>query len=80
MQNVIMVCLAVAAMSCMVTNTIMVFKLLYKQEPTYKEPEKTAEERERERIAMETYRAEMEGIQNMMAYTGFNWKNKGGAE
>lgn len=80
MQNVIMVCVAVAAMSCMVTNTIMVFKLLYKQEPTYKEPEKTAEEKERERLALEAEQKRIDGVQNIMAYTGFNWKNKGGAE
>ena len=80
MQNVIMVCLAVAAMSCMVTNTIMVFKLLYKQEPTYKEPEKTAEERELERLALEAEQKRIDGVQQIMAYTGFNWKNKGGAE
>lgn len=80
MQNVIMVCVAVAAMSCMVTNTIMVFKLLYKQEPTYKEPEKTAEEKDRERLALEAEQKRIDGVQNIMAYTGFNWKNKGGAE
>ena len=78
MQNVIMVCLAVAAMSCMATNTILVFKLLYKQESTSKAPEKTVEEKERERLALEVEQKRTEGLQQIMAYTGFGWKNRGG--
>lgn len=78
MENLILLVLAMAALCCMATNTVMIFKLLYqKQEQTKQEPEKSPEERERERIALETYRAEMEGLQNMMSYTGFGFKNRG---
>ena len=78
MENLILLVVAMAALCCMATNTVMIFKLLYqKQSQTKQEPEKTSEEKERERIALETYRKEMEGLQNMMSYTGFNFTNRG---
>lgn len=78
MENLILLVVAMAALCCMATNTVMIFKLLYqKQTQTKQEPEKTPEEQERERIALETYRMEMEGLQNMMSYTGFDFKNRG---
>ena len=39
--------------------------------------EKTPEEKERERLALEAQRMELEGLQNMMSHTGFPWKNGG---
>lgn len=81
MENLILLVIAVAALCCMATNTVMIFKLLYqKQEATPKAPEKTPEEKERERLALEQYRLETEGLQNMMAYTGFGFKNRGVSE
>lgn len=81
MENVILLVTAMAALCCMATNTIVIVKLLYRtQEPVQREPEKTAEEKERERLALEQYRLETEGLQNMMAYTGFGFKNRGEGE
>lgn len=78
MENLILLVIALAALCCMATNTVMTFKLLYqKQKPVETEPEKTAEERERERLALEAYRLETEGLQNMMAYTGFKKRGDG---
>lgn len=78
MENLILLVIAMAALCCMATNTVMIFKLLYQKHPqTKQEPEKTPEEQERERNALETYRMEMEGLQNMMSYTGFDFKNRG---
>ena len=80
METVILLAIAASTLCCMATNTVMTFKLLYqKRETPAKEPEKTAEEKERERNALEAHLAEMEGLQNIMAYTGFNWKNRGDA-
>lgn len=78
MENLILLVIALAALCCMATNTVMTFKLLYqKQKPVETEPEKTAEERERERLALEAHRLEIEGLQNMMAYTGFKKRGDG---
>ena len=78
MENLILLVVVLAALCCVTTHTVMIFKLLYtKRERTNREPEKTPEEKERERIALETYRSEMEGLQNMMSYTGFGFKNRG---
>lgn len=78
MENLILLIVAMAALCCMATNTAMIVKLLYRtQEPVQREPEKTEEEKERERLALEQYRLETEGLQNMMAYTGFGFKNRG---
>ena len=78
MENLILLIVAMAALCCMATNTVMIVKLLHqKQEPVKPEPEKSPEERERERLALEQYRLETEGLQNMMAYTGFGFKNRG---
>ena len=41
------------------------------------EAEKTPEEKERERLAIENQRLMQEGLENMMAFTGFGWKNGG---
>ena len=81
MENLILLIIAMAALCCMATNTVMIFKLMnQKQEPAAREPEKTPEEKERERLALEQYRLETEGLQNMMAYTGFGFKNRGDSE
>lgn len=81
MENLILLIVAMAALCCMATNTVMIFKLLHqKQEPAKAEPEKNPEEKERERLALERYRLETEGVQNMMAYTGFGFKNRGERE
>lgn len=78
MENLILLIVAMAALCCMATNAVMIVKLLYRtQEPVQREPEKTAEEKERERLALEQYRLETEGLQNMMTYTGFGFKNRG---
>lgn len=81
MENLILLIIAMAALCCMATNTVMIFKLLnQKKEPAARELEKTPEEKERERLALEQYRLETEGLQNMMAYTGFGFKNRGDSE
>lgn len=78
MQELILLIIAIGALCCMATNTVMIFSLLRKPEkPAVEEPEKTPEEKERERIAMENQRLMQEGLENMMAFTGFGWKNGG---
>lgn len=80
METTVLLIVAVAALCCMATNMVMVFKLLHHNETVSREPEKTPEEKERDRLAMEQYRLEMEGLQNMMAHTGFAWRNGGKGE
>lgn len=78
MQELILLIIAIGALCCMATNTVMIFSLLRKPEkPSVEEPEKTPEEKERERIAIENQRLMQEGLENMMAFTGFGWKNGG---
>lgn len=80
METMILLIVAMAALCCMAANTAMIFKLLHHSETASREPEKTPEEKERERLALERDRLEMEGLQNMMNYTGFGWKNGGKSE
>lgn len=80
METMILLVVAIAALCCMATNTAMIFKMLHRGENAAREPEKTPEEKERERLALEQYRLEMEGLQNMMNFTGFGWKNGGKSE
>ena len=78
MQELILLIIAIGALCCMETNTVMIFSLLRKPDkPDVEEPEKTPEEKERERLALEAQRMELEGLQNMMSHTGFPWKNGG---
>ena len=78
MQELILLIIAIGALCCMATNTVMIFSLLRKPDkPAVEEPEKTPEEKERERLALEAQRMELEGLQNMMSHTGFPWKNGG---
>lgn len=79
METLILAIVALGALCCMASNMVMVFMLIWKkQEHTVSsEPEKTPEEKERERLALEAQRMELEGLQNMMAHTGFSWKNGG---
>lgn len=76
MENMILLIVAIGALCCMATNTVMIFKLLYTKpaEPVVVQEEKTPEERERERLALEAQRLELEGLQSVMSHTGFAWR------
>lgn len=79
METLIMAVVALGALCCMASNTVMIFILMCKKpdKPVNVEAEKTPEEKERERLALEAQRMELEGLQNMMSHTGFPWKNGG---
>jgi hypothetical protein len=72
----ILLIVAIGALCCMATNTVMIFKLLYTKpaEPVVVQEEKTPEERERERLALEAQRLELDGLKNILEHTGFAWK------
>ena len=76
METMILLIVAVGALCCMATNMVMIFKLLYEKpaEPVNVKEEKSPEEQERERMALEVQRLELEGLQNMMSHTGFAWR------
>ena len=82
METLILLIVAVGALCCMATNIVMIFKLLYEKpaEPVIEKDERSPEERERERLALEAQRLELEGLQNMMSHTGFAWRNGGNNE
>lgn len=80
METTVLLIVAVAALCCMATNMVMVFKLLHHNETVSREPEKTPEEKERDRLEVERYRLEMEGLQEIMNYTGFPNRNGGKGE
>lgn len=79
METLILAAVALGALCCMASNTVMIFVLMWKKpdKPVNVEAEKTPEEKERERLALEAQRMELEGLQNMMSHTGFPWKNGG---
>lgn len=79
METLILAVVALGALCCMASNTIMIFLMMWEKHGNQvnTEPEKTPEERERERLAMENQRLMQEGLENMMAFTGFGWKNGG---
>lgn len=79
METLILLIVAVGALCCMATNMVMIFKLLYTKpaEPVIEKDERSPEERERERLALEAQRLELEGVQSIMSHTGFAWRNGG---
>lgn len=79
METLILAVVALGALCCMASHTVMIFILMWKKpdKPVNAEEEKTPEEKERERLALEAQRMELEGLQNMMSHTGFPWKNGG---
>lgn len=79
METLILAVVALGALCCMASNTVMIFVLMWgkQDKPVNVEAEKTPEEKERERLALEAQRMELEGLQNMMSHTGFPWKNGG---
>ena len=79
METLILAVVALGALCGMASNTVMIFVLMWKKpdKPVNVEAEKTPEEKERERLALEAQRMELEGLQNMMSHTGFPWKNGG---
>ena len=76
METLILLIVAIGALCCMATNIVMIFKLLYTKpaEPVNVKEEKSPEEQERERMALEVQRLELEGVQNIMSHTGFAWR------
>ena len=79
METLILLIVAIGALCCMATNIVMIFKLLYTKpaEPVIEKDERSPEERERESLALEAQRLELEGLQNMWHHTGFAWRNGG---
>lgn len=78
MEEMVLLIVALGALTCMTANVAMTMKILFsgkKQEP--REQEKTMEELEAERKRLEQQRLELEGRENMMAYSGFLWKDGG---
>lgn len=77
MEEFAMLLLALGVLSVLSTNMVLTVKLLYqkKQEPTAER--KSEEELEIERKRLEKQRLELEGRENMMAYSGFLWKDGG---
>lgn len=77
MEQFAMLLIALGALSVMVTNMVLTIKLLSqkKQEPHMEH--KTEEELELERQRLEKQRLELEGRENMLAYSGFLWKDGG---
>ena len=54
METLILAVVALGALCCMASNTVMIFMLLWKrpEKPVNAEAEKTPEEKERERLAL----------------------------
>lgn len=76
MEQLVLLMIGLGALLCMVTNSVLIWKILFSR-PTRNtaEEEKTAEELELERKRLEQQRLELEGLQNINAYTGFLWKD-----
>lgn len=80
MEQIVLLIIALGALSCMTANTAMAMKLLLggkAKAPASTETEKTMEELERERKQLENQRLELEGLENQLKYTGFLWKDGG---
>lgn len=77
MEQIVLMILALGALSCITANTAMTMKILFsgkKSAPVSQEAQKTMEELERERKQLEQQRLELEGLENQLKYTGFLWK------
>lgn len=80
MEQIVLLVIALGALSCITANTAMAMKLLFPGKGKARgsqETEKTMEELERERKQLEQQRLELEGLENQLRYTGFLWKDGG---
>lgn len=77
MEEFAMLLLALGALSVLSTNMVLTIKLLYQQKQEPPAERKSEEELEIERKRLEKQRLELEGRENMMAYSGFLWKDGG---
>lgn len=77
MEEFAMLLLALGALSALSTNMILTVKLLSQKKQEPPATRKSEEELEIERKRLEKQRLELEGRENMMAYSGFLWKDGG---